>query len=172
MFYKMLETEFKIHMLSDEWAEAGRTTRLLVRSLIIKQSSDQVVLFVQFVCRPVLRIAYWFVRLCLLFSYRWFLSLSLDAGTAESSTGMKHSTLQQLDGADWGELLLILLVCCIFTVCVTERSCSHDVQPTTLSELKRSDPGGVHHVRVQLRSYEPQRLHQALKLYCSKCTSM
>uniref|UniRef100_A0A671VFJ7 Protection of telomeres protein 1 n=1 Tax=Sparus aurata TaxID=8175 RepID=A0A671VFJ7_SPAAU len=54
----------------------------------------------------------------------------------------------------------------------TERSCSHDVQPTTLSELKRSDPGGVHHVRVQLRSYEPQRLHQALKLYCSKCTSM
>ncbi|XP_037624158.1 protection of telomeres protein 1 [Sebastes umbrosus] len=56
--------------------------------------------------------------------------------------------------------------------CSTERICGHDTQPATLSELKRSDPGRVHHVRVQLRSYEPRRLHQALKLYCSKCTSM
>ncbi|XP_039989780.1 protection of telomeres protein 1 [Xiphias gladius] len=56
--------------------------------------------------------------------------------------------------------------------CSTERRCSHDLQPVTLSELKRSDPGRTHHVRVKLRSYEPRRLHQALKLYCSKCTSM
>ncbi|KAM7397316.1 hypothetical protein PAMP_020300 [Pampus punctatissimus] len=56
--------------------------------------------------------------------------------------------------------------------CCTDRSCGHDMRPVTLSELKRSDPGGVHHVRVQLRSYEPHRLHQALKLYCSKCSSM
>ncbi|GAA6227664.1 protection of telomeres protein 1 [Lates japonicus] len=56
--------------------------------------------------------------------------------------------------------------------CSTERSCGHDLQPVTLSEVKRSDPGRVHHVRVQLRSYEPCRLHQALKLYCSKCTTM
>ncbi|KAM7415355.1 hypothetical protein PAMA_019942 [Pampus argenteus] len=56
--------------------------------------------------------------------------------------------------------------------CCTDRSCGHDVRPVTLSELKRSDPGGVHRVRVQLRSYEPHRLHQALKLYCSKCSSM
>ncbi|KAM7003177.1 protection of telomeres protein 1 isoform 1-T1 [Tautogolabrus adspersus] len=53
-----------------------------------------------------------------------------------------------------------------------ERTCGHDVQPVTLSQLKRSEPGRVHHVRVQLRSYEPLRLHQALKLYCSKCTTM
>uniref|UniRef100_A0A673B528 Protection of telomeres protein 1 n=1 Tax=Sphaeramia orbicularis TaxID=375764 RepID=A0A673B528_9TELE len=53
-----------------------------------------------------------------------------------------------------------------------ERTCSHDVQTLTLAEVKRSDPGQVHHVRVQLRSYEPQKLHQALKLYCSKCSSM
>ncbi|XP_029993483.1 protection of telomeres protein 1 isoform X2 [Sphaeramia orbicularis] len=56
--------------------------------------------------------------------------------------------------------------------CTTERTCSHDVQTLTLAEVKRSDPGQVHHVRVQLRSYEPQKLHQALKLYCSKCSSM
>ncbi|KAG7219646.1 hypothetical protein INR49_018922 [Caranx melampygus] len=54
----------------------------------------------------------------------------------------------------------------------SERSCSHVLQPVTLSEVKRSGLDRVHHVRVQLRSYEPQRLHQALKLYCSKCTSM
>uniref|UniRef100_A0A8C2WJ91 Protection of telomeres protein 1 n=1 Tax=Cyclopterus lumpus TaxID=8103 RepID=A0A8C2WJ91_CYCLU len=55
---------------------------------------------------------------------------------------------------------------------VVSRSCGHDTRTVTLSDLKRSDPGLVHHVRVQLRSYEPHRLHQALKLYCSKCTSM
>ncbi|KAL6106229.1 pot1 [Pungitius sinensis] len=57
-------------------------------------------------------------------------------------------------------------------VCVSERSCGHDVSPRSLSEVKRLHPGGVHHVRVQLRSYEPVRLHQALKLHCSKCSSM
>ncbi|XP_022620315.1 protection of telomeres protein 1 isoform X1 [Seriola dumerili] len=62
---------------------------------------------------------------------------------------------------------------CAETVkCCTERSCSHDLQPVTLSKVKRSGPGRVHHVRVQLRSYEPHALHQALKLYCSKCSSM
>uniref|UniRef100_A0A3Q3L761 Protection of telomeres protein 1 n=1 Tax=Labrus bergylta TaxID=56723 RepID=A0A3Q3L761_9LABR len=60
----------------------------------------------------------------------------------------------------------------VFIMCVTERTCGHDVQPVMLSQLKRSEPGRVHHVRVQLRSYEPLRLHQALKLYCSKCTTM
>ncbi|XP_054476150.1 protection of telomeres protein 1 [Anoplopoma fimbria] len=58
------------------------------------------------------------------------------------------------------------------TECSTERSCDHDTRPTTLSEQKRSDPGRVHHLRVQMKSYEPRRLHQALKLYCSKCTTM
>ncbi|TMS05321.1 Protection of telomeres protein 1 [Larimichthys crocea] len=54
----------------------------------------------------------------------------------------------------------------------SERNCTHDIEPVTLSELKRSNLGRVHHVRAQLRSYKPHRLHQALKLYCSKCTSM
>ncbi|XP_075884934.1 protection of telomeres protein 1 isoform X2 [Nelusetta ayraudi] len=54
----------------------------------------------------------------------------------------------------------------------SERRCSHDAQQVTLSELKHSSSGRFHHVRVQLKSFEPQRLHQALKLYCSKCCSM
>ncbi|XP_005747679.2 protection of telomeres protein 1 [Pundamilia nyererei] len=56
--------------------------------------------------------------------------------------------------------------------CSTERSCSHDMQKVTLSEVKRSGLGRVHHVRAQLKAYEPHRLHEALKLYCSKCKSM
>ncbi|KAF7666910.1 hypothetical protein LDENG_00088390 [Lucifuga dentata] len=54
----------------------------------------------------------------------------------------------------------------------TERRCGHSVSTETLAELKPSDPGRVHHVRAQIRSYQPQKLHQALKLYCSKCSSM
>ncbi|CAJ1056052.1 protection of telomeres protein 1 isoform X1 [Xyrichtys novacula] len=54
----------------------------------------------------------------------------------------------------------------------SERRCDHDVQPKTLFQLKQSKPSGVHHVRVQLRSYEPFRLYQALKLYCSKCKTI
>uniref|UniRef100_A0A3B4FVA2 Protection of telomeres protein 1 n=1 Tax=Pundamilia nyererei TaxID=303518 RepID=A0A3B4FVA2_9CICH len=50
----------------------------------------------------------------------------------------------------------------------SERSCSHDMQKVTLSEVKRSGLGRVHHVRAQLKAYEPHRLHEALKLYCSK----
>uniref|UniRef100_A0A3Q3CJ05 Protection of telomeres protein 1 n=1 Tax=Haplochromis burtoni TaxID=8153 RepID=A0A3Q3CJ05_HAPBU len=54
----------------------------------------------------------------------------------------------------------------------SERSCGHDMQKVTLSEVKRSGLGRVHHVRAQLKAYEPHRLHEALKLYCSKCKSM
>ncbi|XP_041650565.1 protection of telomeres protein 1 isoform X2 [Cheilinus undulatus] len=54
----------------------------------------------------------------------------------------------------------------------TERRCSHNTQPVTLSLLKQSKPGRFNHISVQLRSYEPHRLHQALKLYCSKCKTM
>ncbi|XP_070400218.1 protection of telomeres protein 1 isoform X1 [Nothobranchius furzeri] len=54
----------------------------------------------------------------------------------------------------------------------TERSCSHQIQPMTLSQLKQSQPEGEYHVRAQLRSYQPHRLHQSLKLFCSNCSSM
>ncbi|XP_071771304.2 protection of telomeres protein 1 [Centroberyx gerrardi] len=56
--------------------------------------------------------------------------------------------------------------------CGTERSCSHSVPPVTLAQLKRSDPRRVFHVSARLRSYQPLRLHQALKLYCPSCKSM
>ncbi|KAK5621465.1 hypothetical protein CRENBAI_005049 [Crenichthys baileyi] len=56
--------------------------------------------------------------------------------------------------------------------CQTVKTCRHQLQPVTLSQVKQSDAGQVHHVRVQLRSYEPHRLHQALKLFCSRCTSI
>ncbi|XP_029910502.1 protection of telomeres protein 1 isoform X2 [Myripristis murdjan] len=56
--------------------------------------------------------------------------------------------------------------------CGTERSCSHGEAAVTLAELKRAGPRRVFHVRAQLRSYEPRRLHQALKLHCHKCQAM
>ncbi|XP_061697213.1 protection of telomeres protein 1 isoform X2 [Syngnathoides biaculeatus] len=54
----------------------------------------------------------------------------------------------------------------------TENSCRHDVDRVTLCELRRRRPAGFHHVRARVQSYRPRRLYQALKLYCSKCTSM
>ncbi|KAM4601667.1 protection of telomeres protein 1 isoform 2-T2 [Polymixia lowei] len=56
-----------------------------------------------------------------------------------------------------------------------ERTCSHSVEQVTLSRVKQADPGDrfqVFHVNVQLKSYQPQRLCQSLKLYCPKCKSM
>ena len=55
---------------------------------------------------------------------------------------------------------------------VAGHRCSHAPRPEQLSEVRRAGPGGLHHVRVQLRSYAPSRLYQVLKLYCSKCCSM
>uniref|UniRef100_A0A8C5HC73 Protection of telomeres protein 1 n=1 Tax=Gouania willdenowi TaxID=441366 RepID=A0A8C5HC73_GOUWI len=54
-----------------------------------------------------------------------------------------------------------------------ERRCIHNIETVMLSQLKQcNDPLGSHHVRVQLSSFKPHRLHQALKLYCSKCSSL
>ncbi|KAM3870190.1 protection of telomeres protein 1 [Diretmus argenteus] len=54
----------------------------------------------------------------------------------------------------------------------TERSCSHEVEASTLAEVKQSGPRRVFHVSAQLRSYQPQRLYQTLRLYCPRCRSM
>ncbi|XP_077567616.1 protection of telomeres protein 1-like [Stigmatopora nigra] len=54
----------------------------------------------------------------------------------------------------------------------TERTCDHGLKLVSLSQLKVAKPGGYHHVKAQLQSYEPARLHRALKLFCSKCKSM
>lgn len=56
--------------------------------------------------------------------------------------------------------------------CRTERSCAHHLPAVSLSQVKQSHPSQVHHVRAQLRSYQPHRLYQALKLFCSSCTSI
>ncbi|XP_061578168.1 protection of telomeres protein 1 [Cololabis saira] len=53
-----------------------------------------------------------------------------------------------------------------------ESDCSHHIKLVPLSELKQSNPDQMHNVRVQLRSYQPRRLYQALKLFCRKCTSI
>ncbi|XP_020789969.2 protection of telomeres protein 1 isoform X2 [Boleophthalmus pectinirostris] len=55
---------------------------------------------------------------------------------------------------------------------ITETTCRHNLDSVTLSEVKRSNPGQVHHVRVQIKSYQPQKLHQSLKLFCDKCSTM
>ncbi|KAM9807675.1 protection of telomeres protein 1 [Neosynchiropus ocellatus] len=54
----------------------------------------------------------------------------------------------------------------------TERMCAHSLQSASLAEVKQSNPGGRHHVRVQLKSYEPRLHYQSLKLFCSRCSTI
>ncbi|KAM9377163.1 protection of telomeres protein 1 isoform 2-T2 [Pholidichthys leucotaenia] len=54
----------------------------------------------------------------------------------------------------------------------SELRCDHCVRPVSLLELKQLGPGRIHHVRVQVTFYQPLRLYQALKLYCSTCSSI
>ncbi|KAK7891170.1 hypothetical protein WMY93_023133 [Mugilogobius chulae] len=55
---------------------------------------------------------------------------------------------------------------------ITETTCRHTNDKVSLAEVKRSNPGQVHHVKVQLKSYQPHKLHQSLKLFCDKCSTM
>ncbi|KAL0968092.1 hypothetical protein UPYG_G00262280 [Umbra pygmaea] len=51
----------------------------------------------------------------------------------------------------------------------TERTCDHTVDPVTLAEAKSKGLPQVFHVKAQLKSYQPQKLYQSLKLFCRKC---
>ncbi|XP_061107947.1 protection of telomeres protein 1 isoform X2 [Conger conger] len=52
---------------------------------------------------------------------------------------------------------------------LTVRTCDHTQERVTLACVKSSTPPRVSHVRVRLRSYQPESLHQALKLHCPNC---
>ncbi|KAJ7997661.1 hypothetical protein DPEC_G00214450 [Dallia pectoralis] len=54
----------------------------------------------------------------------------------------------------------------------TERICDHTMDPVTLADVKTRGPSQMYHVRAQINSYLPQKLHQSLKLYCDKCKSI
>ncbi|XP_056138096.1 protection of telomeres protein 1 isoform X2 [Lampris incognitus] len=51
----------------------------------------------------------------------------------------------------------------------TERRCAHNMDPVPLAQVKQADLFGQFHVKAQLRSYQPLKLYQALKLHCPKC---
>uniref|UniRef100_A0A8C8BT45 Protection of telomeres protein 1 n=1 Tax=Oncorhynchus tshawytscha TaxID=74940 RepID=A0A8C8BT45_ONCTS len=60
--------------------------------------------------------------------------------------------------------------CCM---CIgVERTCDHTVEQVSLAEVKSRSPPQVFHVQVQLKSYQPQRLYQSLKLFCHKCKTI
>ncbi|XP_041705428.2 protection of telomeres protein 1 isoform X2 [Coregonus clupeaformis] len=54
----------------------------------------------------------------------------------------------------------------------TERKCDHTVEQVSLAEVKSRGPPQVFHVQAQLKSYQPQRLYQSLKLYCHECKTI
>ncbi|XP_029607409.1 protection of telomeres protein 1 isoform X4 [Salmo trutta] len=54
----------------------------------------------------------------------------------------------------------------------TERTCDHTVEQVSLAEVKSRGPPQMFHIQAQLKSYQPQRLYQSLKLFCHKCKTI
>ncbi|XP_066525120.1 protection of telomeres protein 1 [Hoplias malabaricus] len=54
----------------------------------------------------------------------------------------------------------------------TDRTCGHTLQQVSIAHLKRSTPPVVSHVCARVKSYEPQKLYQCLKLFCPRCETI
>uniref|UniRef100_A0A674AAS6 Protection of telomeres protein 1 n=1 Tax=Salmo trutta TaxID=8032 RepID=A0A674AAS6_SALTR len=52
------------------------------------------------------------------------------------------------------------------------RTCDHTVEQVSLAEVKSRGPPQMFHIQAQLKSYQPQRLYQSLKLFCHKCKTI
>ncbi|KAL2093318.1 hypothetical protein ACEWY4_010630 [Coilia grayii] len=52
------------------------------------------------------------------------------------------------------------------------RKCTHSLPQVSLAQVKSSPPPQFVHVRAQLSSYQPRRLYQCLKLFCSQCKAI
>uniref|UniRef100_A0AAY4BDC5 Protection of telomeres protein 1 n=1 Tax=Denticeps clupeoides TaxID=299321 RepID=A0AAY4BDC5_9TELE len=68
---------------------------------------------------------------------------------------------------------------CIFSMSNTNlsflsvvRTCEHSLLEVTLAQVKDSRPPAAFHVRAQVKSYQPRRLYQSLKLFCPQCKTI
>ncbi|KPP77294.1 protection of telomeres protein 1-like [Scleropages formosus] len=52
------------------------------------------------------------------------------------------------------------------------RTCDHTLEQVPLSNVKSCTPPRLFHVRAQVRSFQPRRLYQALKLRCPHCRAL
>ncbi|XP_072527498.1 protection of telomeres protein 1 isoform X2 [Salminus brasiliensis] len=54
----------------------------------------------------------------------------------------------------------------------TVQICGHTLQQVSLAHVKTSTPPVVCHVHAQVKSYQPQKLYQCLKLFCPQCKTI
>uniref|UniRef100_W5NFW0 Protection of telomeres protein 1 n=1 Tax=Lepisosteus oculatus TaxID=7918 RepID=W5NFW0_LEPOC len=52
---------------------------------------------------------------------------------------------------------------------LTVLTCHHTVKSDLLSNVKNSTPPQKFHIKAKLKSYQPDKLYQSVKLYCPKC---
>uniref|UniRef100_A0A8C9TBA3 Protection of telomeres protein 1 n=1 Tax=Scleropages formosus TaxID=113540 RepID=A0A8C9TBA3_SCLFO len=64
-----------------------------------------------------------------------------------------------------------LSVICPFSPAAV-RTCDHTLEQVPLSNVKSCTPPRLFHVRAQVRSFQPRRLYQALKLRCPHCRAL
>ncbi|XP_048871941.1 protection of telomeres protein 1 [Brienomyrus brachyistius] len=56
--------------------------------------------------------------------------------------------------------------------CDAERTCDHTLEQVPLSSVTKSTPPKTFHTRAQLKTFQPQKLFQCLKLYCPQCNAL
>uniref|UniRef100_A0A3B1K7Q9 Protection of telomeres protein 1 n=1 Tax=Astyanax mexicanus TaxID=7994 RepID=A0A3B1K7Q9_ASTMX len=54
----------------------------------------------------------------------------------------------------------------------TVQTCDHSLQQVSLAHVKTSIPPVVCHVQARVKSYQPQKLYQCLKLFCPQCKTV
>uniref|UniRef100_A0A3B3SKH0 Protection of telomeres protein 1 n=1 Tax=Paramormyrops kingsleyae TaxID=1676925 RepID=A0A3B3SKH0_9TELE len=69
-------------------------------------------------------------------------------------------------------LTLFFSSSCQETSCGAERTCEHALEQVLLSSVRKSTPPRMFHVRAQLKTFQPQRLYQCLKLHCPQCRAI
>lgn len=65
-------------------------------------------------------------------------------------------------------VVLFLLSMCCFAVLTDHQ----DLSNTELKTITNSSAPQQYRIRAKLRTYKPQKLHQSIKLHCSKCNSL
>ncbi|KAI4872132.1 hypothetical protein NFI96_031080 [Prochilodus magdalenae] len=54
----------------------------------------------------------------------------------------------------------------------TVRTCRHALQQMSLAHVKKCTPPAFRHVCAQVKTYQPQKLYQCLKLFCPHCKTL
>lgn len=72
----------------------------------------------------------------------------------------------------WWWLIVCMVLFHLFVYCFAVLTDHQDLSTTELKTITNSTAPQQYRIRAKLRTYKPQKLHQSVKLHCSKCNSL